>query len=82
MLQKLLNKIKNISNEKNKIKKEIFNYLLDKKEYQCKYKNYKFLVQDNRIYIIQPIGKNDLLEVIHEEAKFLLDTSIYNLKGV
>lgn len=80
MLQKLLNKIKNISQEKNKIKKEIFNELLDKKEYQCKFKNYTFLVQDNRIYIVQAIGKNDLFELINEEAKFLLDTSIDNLK--
>lgn len=82
MLKKLLNKIKNISQEKNKIKKEIFNHLLDKKEYQCKYKNYTFLVQDNRIYIVQAIGKNDLFELIEEEAKFLLDTSIDNLKEV
>lgn len=82
MLKKLLNKIKNISQEKNKIKKEIFNNLLDKKEYQCKYKNYTFLVQDNRIYIVQAIGKNDLFELINEEAKFLLDTSIDNLKDV
>lgn len=81
MLKQLLNKIKNISQEKNKIKKEIFNELLDKKEYQCKYKNYTFLVQDNRIYIVQSIGKNDLFELIEEEAKFLLDTSIDNLKG-
>lgn len=55
----------------NKIVKGKFDKLFAEKELRLEHNNVKLIIENNKVYMLQPINLDNLLDSLFEEAKYI-----------
>lgn len=55
----------------NKIVKSKFDKLFAEKQLRLEHNNEKLIIENNKVYILQPINLDNLLDLLFEEAKYI-----------